>query len=147
MTTTGKWSHDEVSGARAARPSLPSSSISSSSIGTYSAGTGSQTSHCIISWNNSAPIGSGSGTAAVAVVGDDLQRDLADRRLVLLGHVALHLIEEEPGRFELAADELGITRHVDQRQHQRRDADVEQRLGDLLIRRRKGLSCMWVAHL
>ena len=33
--------------------------------------------------------------------------------LVLLGHVALDLVEEEPGRPQPAADELGVAGHVD----------------------------------
>ena len=88
----------------------------------------------------------GFGATAVPVVGDDVQRDLADRGLVLLGHVALHLVEEKPGGFEVSADHLGVAGHVHQRQHQGGDADVEKRFGDLLIRGRKGLSSMWVAH-
>ena len=88
----------------------------------------------------------GVGTAAVAVVGDDVQRDLAGGGLVLFGHVALHLVEEQPGRLQFAADQLGVAGHVHQRQHQRRDADVEQSLGDLVVRRCKGLAGMWVAH-
>ncbi len=83
---------------------------------------------------------------AVAVVGDHLQRDLAHRGLVLLGHVALHFVEEQARRFELAANQAGVAGHVDQRQHQRRDADVQQRLRDLVVGRRKRLPCMWVAH-
>ena len=90
--------------------------------------------------------GLGFRAAAVAVVGDHLERDLADRGLVLLGHVALHLVEEQPCGLELAADQARVAGHVHQRQHQRRDADVEQRLGDLVVRRRKRLPCMWVTH-
>ena len=88
----------------------------------------------------------GIGAAAVTVVGDDLQRDLADGGLVLFGHVALHLVQEQPGRLQLAADQLGVAGHVHQRQHQRRNADVDQRFSDLVVRRCKGLSGMWVAH-
>ena len=86
------------------------------------------------------------GAAAVAVVGDHLQGDLANGGLVLLGHVALHLVQEKPGGLELSADQVGVAGHVHQRQHQRRNADVEERLGNLLIRGRKRLSGMWVAH-
>jgi hypothetical protein len=84
--------------------------------------------------------------AAVAVVGDHLQRDLAHRGLVLLGHVALHLVEEQPRGLEVAANQAWVARHVDQRQHQRRDADIQQRLRDLVVGCRKRLPCMWVAH-
>ena len=89
---------------------------------------------------------SGVGTSTVAVVADDVQRDLADGGLVLFGHVALHLVQEQSGWLEGAADQLGVAGHVHQRQHQRRNADVEQSLGDLVVRRCKGLAGMWVAH-
>src|SRR4030088_546191 len=59
---------------------------------------------------------------------------------------ALHLVEEEPGGPQLAANQAGVARHVDQRQHQRRDADIQQRLRDLLVGCRKRLPRMWVTH-
>ena len=102
------------------RASRPSSSISSIIIGTYSSGTSSQTSHAIISWSSSARDRLGLGAAPVAVVADHLEGEGADLGLVLLGHVALDLVEEESGRLEAAADQLGIAGHVDQREHQRR---------------------------
>jgi hypothetical protein len=46
--------------------------------------------------------------AAVAVVGDDLECDLPDGRLVLLGHVSLDLVEEKAGRLQLPPDEFGV---------------------------------------
>ncbi len=83
---------------------------------------------------------------AVAVVGDDPQCDLADGGLVLFGHVSLHLVEEQARRLQIAADQLGIAGHVHQRQHQGRNADIEQRICYLVVRRRKRLSGMWVTH-
>jgi hypothetical protein len=67
----------------------------------------------------------GFGAAAVAVIGDHLERHGPGRRLVRLGHVALHFVQKETRGFQRTADQGGIARHVDQRQHQRRDADVD----------------------
>ena len=90
--------------------------------------------------------GLGFRAPAISVVRDDLERDLADRGLVLFGHVALHFVEKQACRLQIAADQLGVAGHMHQRQHQGRDADVEQRFGYLVVRCRKWLSGMWVTH-
>ena len=59
-----------------------------------------------------------------------VEGDAADLGLVLLGHVALDLVEEQARGPQPAADQLRIAGHVDEREHQRRDADVLQRRGD-----------------
>ena len=108
--------------------SAPSSSISSMSIGTYSAGTSSQTSQSIISLQQLGRDRLGLGTAAVAVVADHVERERAHLGLVLLGHVALHLVEEQarPARRRPRISS-GSPDMCTSEQHQRRDADVEQR--------------------
>ena len=86
------------------------------------------------------------GTAAVAVVPDDLEGQGPGLVLVLLGHVALHLVEEQAGRPQPAPDDLGVAGHVDQREEQRGDAYVQQGGRDLLISGVERLACMGVAH-
>ena len=86
-------------------------------------------------------------TTAVAIVRDDLEGERSGVGLVLLGHEALHLVEEHPRRAQAPADQLRITAHVHERHHERRDAHVEQRLGDLLVGRRERRPGMWVAHV
>ena len=75
--------------------------------------------------------GLGFRAPAISVVRDDLERDFADRGLVLFGHIALHFVEKQACRPQIAADQFGVAGHMHQRQHQGRDADVEQRFGDL----------------
>lgn len=58
--------------------------------------------------------GLGLGAPAVAVVRDHLQRQGAHGRLVVLGHVTLDLVEEQPGGAQGAADQLRITGHLHQ---------------------------------
>ena len=71
--------------------------------------------------------------AAVPVVTNDVQRPRAHLGLVGLGHVALHLVEEQALRAQLAPDDRRIAGHVDHRQHQGRDADVFERGGDGVV--------------
>ena len=69
-------------------------------IGTYSAGTSSQTSQSIISFSSAAETGAGSGHPRSRYVADHVERDGTDLGLVLLGHEALHLVEEEAGGLD-----------------------------------------------
>ena len=68
--------------------------------------------------------------AAVAVITNDVQGEQARRGLVLLGHVALHLVEEQPGRLQRPLkDRLAhrlVIGHVHTRQQQRRDRHILQ---------------------
>ena len=122
MTTTGKAARSSGSPAGSTRrASRPSSSISSISIGTYSSGTSSHTSHVIISWRSSGEHGLGLGAAPVAVVADDLEGEGPGLGLVLLGHVALDLVEEQAGRPEPAPDDRRVAGHVDEGEQERRD--------------------------
>jgi hypothetical protein len=68
--------------------------------------------------------------AAVAVLADHVERLRARTRLHLLGHEALHLVQEQALRLQVAADPRRIARDVHERQEQRRDADVFERGGD-----------------
>jgi len=74
-------------------------------------------------------------TSAVAVVADDVQRDLACGRLVVLGHEPLDFVQEDAGGPQRAAEQRRIAAHVHTRHEQRGNRHVFQRRGDLRVRR------------
>jgi hypothetical protein len=87
------------------------------------------------------------GAAAVAVVADDLESEGPRLGLVLFGHVALDLVEEETRRPQPSPNEVGVPGHVDEREQQRRNADVLQGRGDVLVGCGERLTCVRVAHV
>ena len=101
----------------------------------------------IISWMQLGADRRRARAAAVAVVGDHLERELADLGLVLLGHVALHLVEEQAlracssPRMSAGSPDMWTSDSISVGMLTSSNA-----VGDLLVRRRKGLSGMWVAH-
>ena len=74
-------------------------------------------------------------TTIVPVGGDQGDRQGPSRCLVLLGQIALDLVEKQPRWPERTADQLRIPGEVDEAEHQRRDADIEECLGDLVVGR------------
>ena len=76
-------------------------------------------------------------TATVAVVANDTQGEGARGSLVVLGHVALYLVEEQPRRpertFQDRLPDRLVVGHVHTRQQQRRDRHVLQCGGDLVV--------------
>ena len=79
----------------------------------------------------------GLGAAAFPVIADDAQGQCAGLVFVLLGHIALHLIEEQPQRPEWTLDDGPAHRvvigHVHTRHQQCRDRHVPQCRGDLFV--------------
>ncbi len=88
----------------------------------------------------------GIGAAPGPVVTDDLEGQRAGVGLVLLAHVPLDLVEEQAGRPQPAADDPGVAGHVDQREQEGGDRDVEQGLGDLVVGGVERLARVGIAH-
>ena len=73
------------------------------------------------------------GTPTVPPVADHPERERARGGLVLRRHDALHLVEEQALRAQRALQDRGVTTHVDTRQQQRRNREVLQRRGQVVV--------------
>jgi hypothetical protein len=77
--------------------------------------------------------GRGFGTAAVAVVADHVQRQRSGGGLVLLGHVALDLVEEQARGAQRSVEQAHVAGHVQAGQQQCGDRDILQCGRDLVV--------------
>ena len=89
---------------------------------------------------------SGLRAAGVAVRDEQVERQGPSPFLVLLRQVPLDLVEEEPGRPEVATDDRRIPREVHQAEQQGRDAHILERFDDLRIACLERHPGMWVAR-